>query len=83
MREMKRTATVAASVPIIALRRRAFDGPGHSPMTEMSYNEDAILKMDVAFCARMRAAMEAGLEYAPSTEPGTKNPKFLSDLTTR
>jgi len=52
----------------------------------MGYNEDAILKMDVAFCARMRAAIEAGLEYAPtsiSAEPGTKSPKYLSDLTTR
>ena len=45
--------------------------------TKMSYNEDAILEMDVASCARTRAAIEAGLEYAPtsiSTEPGAKNP---------
>ena len=70
MREMKQNTTIAASVPII----------------EMGYNEDAILKMDVAFCARMRAAIAAGLEYAPtsiSTEPGTKSPKYLWDLTTR
>jgi hypothetical protein len=36
--------------------------------------------MDVAFCARMRAAIEAGLENAPIgviTTPGTKNPKYV------
>jgi len=40
--------------------------------------------MDEAFCARMRAAMAAGLESAPTsviTEPGTKSPKYVSDLT--
>jgi hypothetical protein len=34
--------------------------------------------MDEAFCARMRAAIDAGLENAPIgvvTTPGTKNPK--------
>ena len=54
--------------------------------TQMSYNEDAILKMDAAFRARMRAAIEAGLECLPtslSTGPSTKNPKYLSDLTAR
>jgi hypothetical protein len=36
--------------------------------------------MDEAFCARMRAAIEVGLESAPIgiiTTPGTKNPKYL------
>jgi purine nucleoside phosphorylase len=36
--------------------------------------------MDEAFCARMRKAIEAGLEKAPIgvvTTPGTKNPKYL------
>jgi hypothetical protein len=36
--------------------------------------------MDEAFCARMRAAIEAGLEKAPIgvvTTPGTKNPKYV------
>jgi len=36
--------------------------------------------MDVAFCARMRAAIAAGLESAPIgviTTPGTKNPKYV------
>ena len=36
--------------------------------------------MDVAFCARMRAAIAAGLENAPTgviTTPGTKNPKYV------
>jgi hypothetical protein len=37
-------------------------------------------EMDEAFCARMRAAIEAGLEKAPIgvvTTPGTKNPKYV------
>jgi hypothetical protein len=36
--------------------------------------------MDEAFCARMRAAIAAGLETAPVgiiTTPGTKNPKYV------
>ena len=36
--------------------------------------------MDEAFCARMRKAIEAGLETAPTgivTTPGTKNPKYV------
>jgi len=36
--------------------------------------------MDVAFCARMRAAIEAGLENTPIgvvTTPGTQNPKYV------
>jgi hypothetical protein len=36
--------------------------------------------MDEAFCARMRAAIEAGLEHAPIgvvTTPGTKKPKYV------
>jgi len=36
--------------------------------------------MDDAFCARMRAAIAAGLESAPIgvvTTPGTKNPKYV------
>ena len=38
------------------------------------------LNMDWAFCARMRAAIAAGLESAPVgviTTPGTKNPKYV------
>jgi hypothetical protein len=38
------------------------------------------LDMDEAFCARMRAAIAAGLENAPVgviTTPGTKNPKYI------
>jgi hypothetical protein len=37
--------------------------------------------MDDAFCARMRMAIDAGLENAPIgvvTTPGTKNPKYVS-----
>jgi hypothetical protein len=36
--------------------------------------------MDEAFCARMRAAIAAGLECPPigvTTTPGTKNPKCI------
>jgi hypothetical protein len=39
--------------------------------------------MDAAFCGRMRAAIAAGLESAPTgvvTTPETKNPKYVSDL---
>jgi len=39
--------------------------------------------MDAAFCARMHAAIAAGLESAPAsvtTTPGTKNPKYVSGL---
>ena len=37
------------------------------------------LNMDAAFCARMYAAITAGLESAPIgviTTPGTQNPKY-------
>jgi hypothetical protein len=37
-------------------------------------------RMDDAFCAAMRAAIEAGLENVPIgvvTTPGTKNPRYL------
>jgi len=38
-------------------------------------------RMDDAFCARMRWAIQAGLESAPIgvvSTPGTKNPKYLA-----
>ena len=44
------------------------------------------LDMDAAFCARMHAAITAGLESAPIgviTTPGTRKPKYVSDLTAR
>jgi hypothetical protein len=37
--------------------------------------------MDEAFCARMRAAIELGLESASVgviTTPGTRNPKYIA-----
>lgn len=43
------------------------DGPDH-------------FDMDEKFCARMRAAIAAGLESAPTgvvTTPGTKNPRYV------
>jgi hypothetical protein len=67
--------------------------------TEMSGDDDEIQRlteieritngkpsyfdMDAAFCARMHAAITAGLESAPTsvtTTPGTKNPKYVSGL---
>jgi hypothetical protein len=36
--------------------------------------------MEAAFCARMHAAIAAGLECAPTsiiTTPGTRNPKYI------
>ena len=39
-----------------------------------------IFDTDEAFCARMLAAIEAGLESAPIgevTTPGTKNPRYV------
>ena len=44
------------------------------------------LDMDAAFCARMHAAITAGLESPPTgvvTTPGTQNPRYVSDLTPR
>jgi hypothetical protein len=38
------------------------------------------LDMDAAFCARLRAAIAAGLENAPIgviTTPGTQRPKYM------
>ena len=43
-------------------------------------------EMDQAFRARMHAAIAAGLENAPTsviTTPGTKSPRYVSDLTAR
>jgi hypothetical protein len=37
-------------------------------------------QMDAAFCARLHAAIAAGLESAPTgviTTPGTRNPKYI------
>ena len=42
--------------------------------------------MDAAFCARLHAAITAGLECAPIgviTTPGTKNPRYVLDQTAR
>jgi hypothetical protein len=43
-------------------------------------HEVRLMRMDVAFCARLLAAIEAGLESAPIgvvTTPGTQNPKHV------
>jgi hypothetical protein len=43
--------------------------------------ERKTLDMDAAFCARMHAAIAAGLESAPTnvtTTPGTQNPRYVS-----
>ncbi len=44
-------------------------------------NGPSYLDMDEAFCARMSAAIAAGLECAPTgviTTPGTRNPRYIS-----
>jgi hypothetical protein len=44
------------------------------------------LDMDEAFCARVHSAIAAGLESPPTgvvTTPGTKNPRYVSDLTAK
>jgi hypothetical protein len=46
----------------------------------LSNGGQSYFDMDEAFCARMLAAIEAGLESAPIgvvTTPGTKNPKYV------
>ena len=48
--------------------------------------KSSYLNMDAAFCARMYAAITAGLERAPTgviTTPGTQNPRYVTDLTER
>jgi len=53
---------------------------------ERAANGLSCLQMDAAFCARMHAAITAGLESAPTgiiTTPGTQNPIYVSDLTAR
>jgi hypothetical protein len=47
-------------------------------------HEVSLMRMDVAFCARLLAAIEAGLESAPIgivTTPGTQNPKYVKAAT--
>jgi hypothetical protein len=50
-------------------------------MSDYNENQSHLMtRMDYAFCARMRAAIAAGLESAPIgiiTTPGTKNPKYV------
>jgi hypothetical protein len=50
-------------------------------MSDYNENQSRLMtRMDDAFCARMRAAIAAGLESAPIgviTTPGTKNPKYV------
>src|SRR4029077_15799153 len=48
--------------------------------SRLSNGGQSYFDMDEAFCARMRMAIEAGLERAPIgvvTTPGTKNPKYV------
>ena len=47
---------------------------------EIDPHRRSLFDMDEAFCARMRMAVEAGLERAPIgvvTTPGTNNPKYV------
>jgi hypothetical protein len=53
---------------------------GDDDETHLHVTYASHLDMDEAFCARMRLAIEAGLENAPIgvvTTPGTKNPKYV------
>jgi len=46
----------------------------------LTHGSPTHFEMDEAFCARMRSALEAGLESAAIgvvTRPGTKNPKYV------
>ncbi len=47
----------------------------------MSDDHDvSLMRMDIAFCARLLAVIEAGLESAPIgvvTTPGTESPKYV------
>ena len=61
-----------------------FFGAAMSNDDEFQYNltigDPSFFKMDHAFCARLRMAIEAGLESAPIgvvTTPGTKKPKYI------
>jgi hypothetical protein len=48
---------------------------------DVTNGQSSQIESDEAFCARMRAAIEAGLENAPIgvvTTPGTKHPKYVS-----
>jgi hypothetical protein len=48
--------------------------------SDVKHGEPTQFDRDEAFCVRMRAAIEAGLEKAPIgvvTTPGTKSPKFV------
>jgi len=58
----------------------------HPPMSDdegqssVTYGRTSHFDMDDAFCERMRAAIDAGLESAPVgviTTPGTKNPRYV------
>jgi hypothetical protein len=52
----------------------------------MTNGKPSYFDMDEAFCTRMCAAIEAGLECPPIgviTTPGTKNPRYVSDQTAK
>ena len=52
----------------------------HEFQYHLTNSGPSYFEMDDAFCARMRMAIEAGLESAPIgviTTPGTKNPKYV------
>ena len=53
---------------------------GDDDQTHLHVTYASHFDMDVAFCARMRRAIAAGLENAPIgviTTPGTSNPKYV------
>ena len=75
--------------PAPALAEKIKDDDEIQRLTEIeriTSGKPSYFDMDAAFCARMRAAIAAGLESAPTsviTTPGTKNPRYVSDQTAR
>jgi hypothetical protein len=63
----------------VTLGRRTNERRRRNPHLHLTYASHS--DMDEAFCARMRAAIELGLESAPLgviTTPGTRNPKYCN-----
>jgi hypothetical protein len=66
--------------PLAALLFVRGDAPMDDDEIHLHVTYASHLDMDEAFCARMRMAIEAGLESASVgviTTPGTKNPKYV------
>ena len=79
----KRTFRHFSFVPIATEVQRGIEAMRRR-QSEISYNEDNLIKWDKRFVAHLRQAIAAGLEQAPigiSTAPGTKFPKYVPQVT--